>query len=66
MFYFTPIEPPASTGDLIGISVLLTPFFFLGMVDFNRHWVFMKGAKIQLAVSIAILWLITGIKLICW
>jgi hypothetical protein len=63
MFYFTPTDPPASAHDLIGISALLTPFFFLGIVDFNSRWIFLKGAKIQLAVSILILWIMTGIRL---
>ncbi|HUC31629.1 MAG TPA: hypothetical protein VMR99_03020 [Candidatus Paceibacterota bacterium] len=66
MFYFTPTNPHASTRDVLVISGLLTPFFFLGIVDFNSRWVFMHGAKIQLAVSIAILWIITAIKLFCF
>jgi hypothetical protein len=63
MFYFTPLSPAASPRDIIGISALLTPFFFLGIVDFNAKWEFMRGAKIQLAVQIMVLWLIAGIKL---
>ena len=63
MFYFTSLDPPASTRDILVVSGLLTPFFFLGIVDFSRDWEFMSGAKIQLAVSIVILWIITGMKI---
>lgn len=64
MFYFMPIVPQATTQDILIISGLLTPFFFLGMVDFNRNWVFMNGAKIQLAVEIMILWIVAWIKIV--
>ncbi len=63
MFYFTPTNPPASIRDILGASGILTPFFFLGIVDFNHRWVFLKGAKIQLVVQVAILWLMTAIRI---
>jgi hypothetical protein len=47
----------------MGVSALLTPFFFLGVADFNSRWVFMKGAKIQVAVQILIIWAVAGVKL---
>lgn len=64
MFYFTPLHPPASAHDIVGVSLILTPFFFLGMVDFNRRWVFLKEAKITLAISILSLWAITIARLL--
>jgi hypothetical protein len=63
MFYLTPIAPPASTHDLIMISALFTPFFFLGLYDFSRRWIFYRGAKIQFIVEVAILWTVTLIRL---
>lgn len=63
MFYLTPINPLPSARALICVSLTLTPFFFLGMVDFNRRWVFLKGAKMQLATEIVVLWVITLIRI---
>ena len=63
MFYLTPIKPLPSVRDLIVISSLFTPFFFLGIYDFSRRWVFHRGAKIQFAVELAVLWIVTVVRI---
>jgi hypothetical protein len=63
MFYLTPIDPPASAGDIVMVSLLLTPFCFLGVADFNHRWVFYRAAQIQVAAQIVIIWIVTAVKL---
>ncbi|MDP3956845.1 MAG: hypothetical protein Q8P97_02515 [bacterium] len=63
MVYLNLTSPPMSRTDLVVISVLLTPFFYLGVAKFSEHWVFKPQDKVQVAVSIAAVWVVTGIRL---
>jgi hypothetical protein len=55
--------PIVSKNDLIVTSLVLTPFFYLGVAKFNDRWVFEPGAQIQVAVSIAVVWTVTLFRL---
>jgi hypothetical protein len=52
--------PVVSSTDIIVVSLLLTPFFYLGVAKFSNQWVFDTGAKWQVGVEIVGLWLLTG------
>lgn len=64
MFYFTPLRPKAARHDILGISLLLTPFFFLGICKFTRRWKLSPLAQIQVTIQLVVLWAITGYRLI--
>lgn len=56
MFYFTPMKPLISHGDVWLISGWLSPFFFLGICKFSRQWKFSHFAKWQVALQLFALW----------
>lgn len=64
MFYLTPTSPAISPYDLIATSAVLTPFFVLGILDFNQNWEFLPEAKEQLWIEIPAIWIVTGIRLL--
>ena len=61
MFYLSHIEPQP-TYDMIAISIGLTTHIVLGVMKFNPNWSWSKGAIIQVAVFIALIWVITAYK----
>lgn len=61
--YLSLTTPPMSRADTIAFSLLLTPFFYLGVAKFSERWVFDSFAKRQVAIEIAGLWLLTGVRL---
>lgn len=63
MVYLNLTSPPMSKPDIIVISVLLTPFFFLGVAKFSDRWMFSTRAKWQVAIEIVGLWAVTGVRL---
>ncbi|HET8575224.1 MAG TPA: hypothetical protein VFM02_03595, partial [Candidatus Paceibacterota bacterium] len=38
LFFLTPARPPVSVTDLLIVAGILTPFFVLGIMKFNRRW----------------------------
>lgn len=64
MVYLGLTVPKVSYVDLLGISTVLTPFFYLGVKKFDRRWVFTPEAKKQVAISIAAIWGLTLLKII--
>jgi hypothetical protein len=62
MFYLTHVEPQPAYG-MIAISIGLTAHAVLGVTKFNPNWSWSTGAIIQVAVFIALLWIITAYKL---
>ena len=38
LFYSSPTRPSVTHADLIRVSIVLTPFFFMGVVKFNPVW----------------------------
>lgn len=59
MAYLGLTVPKVSHADLLGISTILTPFFYLGVKKFDRRWVFTAEAQMQVMISIAVIWIIT-------
>lgn len=55
--------PMVSKWDIVVFSLILTPFFFLGVVKFSERWTFDPGAKWQVAAGIAAVWVITALHL---
>lgn len=64
LFYFTPITPSASPRDIVIVSLLLTPFFYLGVVKFSPRWKFEKWVRWQVAGEIVGLWVATTIRIL--
>lgn len=52
-------SPPISKADIIGLSMLLIPFFYSGVAKFSERWVFETPAQWQVGASTAIIWAIT-------
>lgn len=63
MFYLTPVTPQPGF-DMIAISIGLTALFILGVKKFNPNWNWSKGAIIQVAILIALVWGATAYKLL--
>lgn len=63
LFYLGLTRPPASTRDIMAISVTLTPFCFLSVVKFSNKWEFSTLAQWQVALEIFGLWIVTWIRL---
>jgi hypothetical protein len=63
MVYLNLTTTPMSQRDIIVVSVLLTPFFFLGIAKFSERWVFSSTAKWQVAIEVVVLWAIAGIRI---
>ena len=64
MVYLNLTMPPVTKLDVIMISILLTPFFYLGVAKFSSRWVFAPAVKWQVAIEIIGLWLVTGVRLL--
>ncbi len=63
LFYLGFISPVASKFDILLISTLLMPFFYLGVVKFSERWTFDLFAQWQVVILITGLWIITSIRL---
>ena len=63
MAYLGMTSPRVSRSDLVAISLILTPFFYLGVKKFSDRWVLTTEAKWQIALEIILLWAITFIRL---
>ena len=63
MAYLGLAVPVVTRGDLLLLSAVLTPFFYYGVKKFNPRWVFKPQDKIQVGASVALVWIVTGIKL---
>ncbi|MEA2416769.1 MAG: hypothetical protein QOI58_3426 [Thermoanaerobaculia bacterium] len=61
MFYLTPIDPRPGV-DIIFVSIGLTALFALGVMKFNNRWSWSTEALVQVAVSIALLWVATAYR----
>ncbi|MDO8482131.1 MAG: hypothetical protein Q7S75_03565 [bacterium] len=55
--------PSVSKVEIVFLSIVLTPFFYLGVAKFSELWVFDSFAKWQVASLTIGLWLIAGIRL---
>ena len=64
MFYLNMTTPPVSRGDLVVFSLILTPFFYLGVAKFSKRWAFDRFAKRQVALEMIVVWSITAIRLL--
>ena len=63
-FYLTPLSPSPSRSQILVISCLLSPFFFiLGVAKFNWKWRFEKPAVIQVVTLSAITWIVAIVKI---
>lgn len=69
LFYFTPASPQVSKNDLVTASTLLTPFFFMGVVKWNRWWFLNFGNgnfgidQFQTFAGPMIVWTVTILRL---
>lgn len=61
--YFGLTKPTVSRIDLTAISVVLTPFLYLGVMKFNKRWKLDRFAKRQVAILAIVLWLVTILRL---
>ena len=62
MVFLNLTTPSVSRTDIIVFSLLLTPFFYLGVAKFSERWTFDPNAKWQVAIEIVGLWLLTGVR----
>jgi len=63
MVFLNFTTPSVSRVDIIVISILLTPFFYLGIVKFSERWVFSPAVQWQVAIEIIGLWALAGIRI---
>jgi hypothetical protein len=49
--------------DLLSVSMVLTPFFFIGVLKFNSHWRFDRVAEVQTIGGPILLWLVTAMRI---
>ncbi len=56
--------PPVSKVDLLVISIMLTPFFYLGVAKFNPRWTFSVTAKLQVLAEIILIWVVAALRII--
>ncbi len=63
LFYLNLVSPSVLKFDVLVISLLLTPFFFLGVVKFSDRWTFDTIAQWQVAFETAGLWAIASYRL---
>lgn len=63
MTYFSLVSPHISPSDLLLLSTILTFFFYWGVRKHNSQWIFKPQDKIQVGASIALVWIVTGMKL---
>jgi|GEM_PF-1196471 len=61
MFYLTHVEPQPAY-DMIAISIGLTIHTVLGVIKFNPNWSWSTEAIIQVAVFIALIWVMTAYR----
>lgn len=62
--YLGLTTPVVSKQHLVIISILLTPFFYLGVAKFTPRWKFSTQDKWQVGILTAAIWVITVIRLI--
>jgi hypothetical protein len=63
LVYLDLTSPPVAKSDVIAFSLLLTPFFVLGVTKLSQHWSFGTLAIWQVAIEIALLWAVTAGRL---
>jgi hypothetical protein len=63
MFFLTPTSPPATARDILIVSAILTPFFFLGVTKFSRKWKFVNWVRWQVAGEIALVWIAAWVRI---
>ena len=63
LFYLLPVSPLASTKDILMVTSVLTPFFYIGTVKFSIQWKLNRSAKRQTIIGIVIVWAVTLAKL---
>ncbi len=54
MTYLTPAH--VSRGDFFLTAAVLTPWTYLGVKKFSEYWSFTHEARIQVAVTLAVIW----------
>lgn len=63
LFYF---DPHATNGDLVIVSVVLSPFFFIGSAKWNARWFASwkndRFAQVQAVVGPIMLWIIVLVR----
>jgi hypothetical protein len=62
--YLNLTEPLATKWDIVFISILLTPFFYLGAAKFSHRWVFDATAKWIVGTEVIVLWGLTALRLL--
>ncbi len=61
--YFGLTNPPVSKFDIVMMSLLLTPFFFLGAAKFSKRWTLETQGKMQVGGGIALVWALAAARL---
>lgn len=56
-------NPMVTKWDIVVFSLILTPFFYLGIVKFSQHWTFETGAQIQVGAGVAAVWVVASFHL---
>ncbi len=56
--------PIVSKQDIVIFSILLTPFFYLGVAKLSARWVFSTQDKYQVAIMTALVWFVAVIRLV--
>ena len=63
LFYLNLATPGVSPKDIIVFSLILTPFFYLGVAKFNERWTFDAFAKRQVTIGTIAVWLVAALRL---
>lgn len=64
LLYIGMHSPSITREQLLAISVVLTPFFFLGVAKLSEQWSFAPTLRVQVAVEIAAVWGVTLLRLL--
>ncbi len=62
--YLELMAPVVSKQDIVIFSLLLTPFFYLGVAKFSERWIFSAQDKWQVLALTTGVWVITVIRLV--
>ena len=62
--YLGLTTPVVSKPDIVIFSLLLTPFWYLGVAKFSERWIFSTQDKWQVTGGIIAIWVVAAVRLI--